>query len=157
LHASEEGFDKIRFKSESVIRWRWAPRSSSDKTDTSIHTVSYTTSTPRLTFSNVGLTVTKKQTNARLVRWSDGSMHLFVGKTPYEVRDQPISDHRHMFVRQKGYIEMDKKLQRKMNFVPVAVAGKRKRTMVLDAKETKKRSSKCKSQTREFICHSNER
>lgn len=72
-------------------------------------------------------------------------MHLFVGNTPFEVRDQQISDHRHVFVRQKGYIEMDQKLQRKMNFVPVAVAGKRKRAMLLDAKETKKRSSKCKS------------
>jgi RNA polymerase-associated protein LEO1 len=117
----EEGFDKIRFKSESVIRWRWSPRSGNDKTDTSLQT---------------------KQTNTRLVRWSDGSMHLFVGNTPFEVRDQQISDHRHVFVQQKGYIEMDQKLQRKLNFVPIAVAGKRKRAMLLDAKETKKRSSK---------------
>lgn len=72
-------------------------------------------------------------------------MHLFVGNTPFEVRDQQISDHRHVFVQQKGYIEMDQKLQRKLNFVPIAVAGKRKRAMLLDAKETKKRSSKCKS------------
>lgn len=117
----EEGFDKIRFKSESVIRWRWTPRGANDKSDTSLQT---------------------KQTNTRLVRWSDGSVHLFVGNMPFEVRDQQISDHRHMFVQQKGYIEMDQKLHSKFNFVPVAVAGKRKRAMLLDAKETKKRSSK---------------
>lgn len=47
----------------------------------------------------------KKQSNARIVKWSDGSTQLLLGEEVLDVQEMDISkDHSYLFVRHKGFV-----------------------------------------------------
>jgi len=71
---TEEGEKKVKKKSGPTVRWRF----SLDKNQALI-----------------------KESNARFVRWSDGSMHLVVGKDYYGVQSQEFKDYHHLFIKQR--------------------------------------------------------
>lgn len=43
----------------------------------------------------------ERQSNSRLVRWSDGSYTLFIGKDSFTVNTSSFTDYHHLFVRQR--------------------------------------------------------
>ena len=48
-----------------------------------------------------------KQSNARFVRWSDGSLQLFLGEHVLDVTELDIAnDHHYLFVRHQGLIQV---------------------------------------------------
>jgi len=70
----EEGRERLKLKVENTIRWRQS-------------------------FDSEGKAF--KESNARIVRWSDGSMSLHLGNEIFDVHKQPLAgDHNHMFIRQ---------------------------------------------------------
>ena len=45
-----------------------------------------------------------KESNARMVKWSDGSMSLHLGHEIFDVHKQPLQgDFNHMFIRQVNH------------------------------------------------------
>lgn len=123
-YVDEGGIERIRYKTDSVIRWRWGPKATPDDIK-----------------SHQPPSLDKIETNARFVRWSDGSMHLFVGTDVYQVKEQPIVDHRHLFVKQSGFLQMQKKLTSKLVFIPVITehSSQRHRALAVASVETAKR------------------
>ena len=71
----EEGRARLKLKVENTIRWRYG--------------IDKETGQP------------KKESNARVVRWSDGSLSLHLGSEIFDVHKQPLqSDFNHLFIRQ---------------------------------------------------------
>ncbi|KAK9865577.1 hypothetical protein WJX84_011659 [Apatococcus fuscideae] len=65
-----------------------------------------------------------KQSNARFVRWSDGSLQLLLGSEVLDVAVQDIAaDRNFMFSRQPQYIQAQAALLTKMAFRPVSVTS----------------------------------
>jgi len=52
-----------------------------------------------------------KESNTRVVKWSDGSMHLFVGKEAFDIHEQEFKDHHHLFIRQRKDLNSEAFLQ----------------------------------------------
>ena len=70
----EEGRTRLKLKVENTIRWRQG-------------------------FDKEGHPV--KESNARIVKWSDGSYSLHLGNEIFDVHKQPLqSDFNHLFIRQ---------------------------------------------------------
>jgi len=66
-----------------------------------------------------------RESNARFVRWSDGSLQLFVGSEAYDVTVQDISqDNNYLFVRQKQFIKCHGNFQSKLIFRPSSLGSK---------------------------------
>ena len=70
----EEGRTRLKLKVENTIRWR-------QRFDKDLNVV--------------------RESNARMVKWSDGSYSLHLGNEIFDVHKQPLqSDFNHMFIRQ---------------------------------------------------------
>jgi len=90
----EDETKRLRIRPENFIRWRY-------KKD-----------------ENGNLT-TEKESNARFVRWSDGSLQLLLGNEAIEVSEQNISQENHyLFTRIGGAIVCQGKLNHKLIFRP---------------------------------------
>ncbi|KAH3742556.1 RNA polymerase-associated protein LEO1 [Pelomyxa schiedti] len=70
----------------------------------------------------------KNQSNARLVKWSDGSMHLFVGTTamPVDVVDMK-ANHQYLYARCKGTIQQVAPIETRLVVRPPTVVTNRVR------------------------------
>lgn len=61
----------------------------------------------------------KKESNARIVKWSDGSMSLHLGNEIFDVYKQPLQgDHNHLFVRQGTGLQGQTVFRTKLTFRP---------------------------------------
>merc|ERR1712016_100503 len=70
----EEGRARLKLKVENTIRWR-------------------------IGFDSEGKAI--RESNARMVKWSDGSMSLYLGDEIFDVTKQPLQgDFNHLFIRQ---------------------------------------------------------
>lgn len=88
----EEGRQRLKLKVGNTIRWR---KFIDDK----------------------GETVT--DSNARFVRWSDGSLSLHLGSEIFDVYKQPLqNDHNHMFIRQGTGLQGQAVFRTKLTFRP---------------------------------------
>uniref|UniRef100_A0A1B0A552 Another transcription unit protein n=1 Tax=Glossina pallidipes TaxID=7398 RepID=A0A1B0A552_GLOPL len=88
----EEGRQRIKLKVSNTIRWR-----------------EY--------MNNSGKMI--KESNARFVRWSDGSMSLHLGNEIFDVYRQPLhGDHNHMFIRQGTGLQGQAVFRTKLTFRP---------------------------------------
>lgn len=88
----EEGRQRLKLKVGNTIRWR---KYIDDK----------------------GETVT--DSNARFVRWSDGSLSLHLGSEIFDVYKQPLqNDHNHMFIRQGTGLQGQAVFRTKLTFRP---------------------------------------
>lgn len=78
----EEGRARLKLKVENTIRWR--KKINEDGTEAT---------------DELGKPI--RESNARVVRWSDGSMSLHLGDEIFDVHTMPIQgDFNHLFVRQ---------------------------------------------------------
>jgi len=67
----------------------------------------------------------KQESNARFVKWSDGSLQLFVGNEGYDVTQQDISqDNNYLFVKQTQLHKCHGKLDSKLIFRPTSLGSK---------------------------------
>ncbi|CRK99464.1 CLUMA_CG012694, isoform A [Clunio marinus] len=88
----EEGRQRLKLKVGNTIRWR---RFINDKGET------------------------VQESNARFVRWSDGSLSLHLGSEIFDVYKQPLqSDHNHLFIRQGTGLQGQAVFRTKLTFRP---------------------------------------
>lgn len=88
----EEGRQRLKLKVGNTIRWR-------------------------RTINEKGETI--QESNARFVRWSDGSLSLHLGSEIFDVYKQPLqNDHNHLFVRQGTGLQGQAVFRTKLTFRP---------------------------------------
>lgn len=88
----EEGRQRVKLKVSNTLRWR-------DYIDDAGNP--------------------QKESNARMVKWSDGSMSLHLGNEIFDVYKQPLQgDHNHLFVRQGTGLQGQTVFRTKLAFRP---------------------------------------
>lgn len=88
----EEGRARLKLKVENTIRWK-------------------------IGFDEKGNT--KRESNARIVKWSDGSMSLHLGSEIFDVYRQPLQgDFNHLFIRQGTGLQGQAVFRTKLSFRP---------------------------------------
>lgn len=122
----EEGRTRMKLKVENTIRWRTL------KDDDGNDLVDETGKPVR-------------ESNARVVRWSDGSMSLHLGEEIFDIHTMPISgDFNHLFVRQGTGLQGQSIFRTKLSFRPHSTESftHRKMTLSLADRSTKKQKVK---------------
>ncbi|ERL88713.1 hypothetical protein D910_06095 [Dendroctonus ponderosae] len=111
----EEGRARLKLKVENTIRWR-------DVLD------------------NDGNT--QKESNARFVRWSDGSYSLHLGSEIFDVYRQPLQgDHNHLFIRQGTGLQGQAVFRTKLSFRPHSTESFTHRKMTLSLADRSQKTS----------------
>lgn len=88
----EEGRARLKLKVENTMRWR-------------------------IGFDEEGKTL--RESNARMVKWSDGSMSLHLGSEIFDVYKQPLQgDFNHLFIRQGTGLQGQAVFRTKLSFRP---------------------------------------
>ncbi|XP_048329683.2 protein LEO1 homolog [Ziziphus jujuba] len=84
---------------------------------------------------------TSRESNARFVRWSDGSLQLLIGNEVLDISVQDAQhDQAHLFLRhQKGILQSQGRLLRKMRFMPSSLSSNSHRllTALVDSRHKK--------------------
>jgi len=94
----EEGRQRLKLKVENTIRWRQG-------------------------FDAEGKAI--KESNARIVRWSDGSTSLYLGSEVFDVHKQSLhGDFNHMFIRQGTGLQGQAIFRTKLSFRPHSTESK---------------------------------
>merc|ERR1719394_598938 len=114
----EEGRTRLKLKVENTIRWRQYY----DKD------------------GNV-----QKQSNARVVKWSDGSYSLHLGNEIFDVYNQPLqSDFNHLFIRQGTGLQGQAVFKTKLSFRPHSVDSHTHKKMTLSMADRSTKSNQIK-------------
>ncbi|KAF1618461.1 RNA polymerase-associated protein LEO1, partial [Eudyptes chrysolophus] len=101
----EEGRTRLKLKVENTIRWRMRR----DEEGTEI-----------------------RESNARIVKWSDGSMSLHLGNEVFDVYKAPLQgDHNHLFIRQGTGLQGQAVFKTKLTFRPHSTDSATHRKMTL--------------------------
>jgi len=88
----EEGRARLKLKVENTIRWQ-------------------------VSFDDEGNAI--RESNAKLVRWSDGSLSMHLGGEVFDVYKQPLQgDHNHLFIRQGTGLQGQAVFRTKLSFRP---------------------------------------
>jgi RNA polymerase-associated protein LEO1 len=109
----EEGQTRVRLKVENTIRWKYEKDE-----DGNLQRVS----------------------NSRIVKWSDGSLSLYLGNEIFDVYKMYMQgDHNHLFVRQGNVLQGKTVFKTKLTFRPHSIDSNthRKMTMSLVDRGTK--------------------
>ncbi|XP_065192882.1 RNA polymerase-associated protein LEO1-like [Sycon ciliatum] len=95
----EEGRSRLKLKIENTIRWRYAKDASGD------------------TLNEEGR---ERESNARIVRWSDGSTSLLLGSEVFDIHQTPLGsgDFSHLFVQQGTGLQGQAVFRNKLTFRP---------------------------------------
>ncbi|KAI5054215.1 hypothetical protein GOP47_0030891 [Adiantum capillus-veneris] len=87
------------------------------------------------------LVILQYESNARFVKWSDGSMQLLIGNEVLDISIQKANqDQGHLFVRHdKGVLQSQGRLLQKMKFMPSSLSSKSHRllTALVDSRNRK--------------------
>lgn len=84
----------------------------------------------------------KRESNARLVHWSDGSMTLHLGSEIFDVYKQPLmGDHNHLFVRQGTGLQGQTIFRTKYTFRPYSTDSSTHRKMTLSLADRSMKTS----------------
>ena len=111
----EEGRARLKLKVENTIRWREVL----DKEGNLL-----------------------KQSNARFVRWSDGSLSLHLGSEIFDVYKQPLQgDHNHLFIRQGTGLQGQAVFRTKLSFRPHSTESFTHRKMTLSLADRSQKTS----------------
>eukprot|EP00076_Gallus_gallus_P004392 NP_001279015.1 RNA polymerase-associated protein LEO1 [Gallus gallus] len=101
----EEGRTRLKLKVENTIRWRMRR----DEEGNEI-----------------------RESNARIVKWSDGSMSLHLGNEVFDVYKAPLQgDHTHLFIRQGTGLQGQAVFRTKLTFRPHSTDSATHRKMTL--------------------------
>ena len=114
----EEGRTRLKLKVENTIRWRQGY----DKSGNPI-----------------------KESNARVVKWSDGSYSLHLGNEIFDVYKQPLqSDFNHLFIRQGTGLQGQAVFRTKLSFRPHSVDSHTHKKMTLSMADRSTKSNQIK-------------
>ena len=114
----EEGRTRLKLKVENTIRWR-------QHFDKDLNVV--------------------KQSNARMVKWSDGSYSLHLGNEIFDVHKQPLqSDFNHLFIRQGTGLQGQAVFRTKLSFRPHSVDSHTHKKMTLSMADRSSKSNQIK-------------
>ncbi|XP_058788434.1 protein LEO1 homolog [Vicia villosa] len=84
---------------------------------------------------------TSVESNARFVRWSDGSLQLLIGNEVLDISEQDAQhDQSHLFLRHgKGILQSQGRLLQKMRFMPSSLSSNSHRllTAIVDSRQRK--------------------
>lgn len=97
VYIDERGHERVRIRDSNVIRWRWATGPKGEPV---------------------------KESNARFVKWSDGSMQLLLGDEVLDVKTQDISKDNMYLYAVHGIIQGQSQLVSKMALVPASLNSK---------------------------------
>jgi len=112
----EEGRARLKLKVENTIRWRYG--------------IDKETGQP------------KKESNARVVRWSDGSLSLHLGSEIFDVHKQPLqSDFNHLFIRQGTGLQGQAVFRTKLSFRPHSTDSQTHKKMTLSMADRSSKTS----------------
>ncbi|KAK8782461.1 hypothetical protein V5799_016198 [Amblyomma americanum] len=102
----EEGRARLKLKVENTVRWRYI-------------------------YDKMGNPV--RQSNARIIKWSDGSMSLHLGSEIFDVHKQSLmqGDHNHLFIRQGTGLQGQAVFRTKLSFRPHSTDSFTHRKMTL--------------------------
>lgn len=111
----EEGRARLKLKVENTIRWKTA-------------------------FTDDGKV--EKQSNARFVKWSDGSMSLHLGSEVFDVYKQPLQgDHNHLYIRQGTGLQGQAVFRTKLTFRPHSTESFTHRKMTMSLADRSQKTS----------------
>lgn len=111
----EEGRARLKLKVENTIRWKDV-------------------------FDDNGKVV--KESNARFVRWSDGSMSLHLGSEIFDVYKQPLQgDHNHLYIRQGTGLQGQAVFRTKLTFRPHSTESFTHRKMTMSLADRSQKTS----------------
>ena len=114
----EEGRTRLKLKVENTIRWR-------QHYDKDLNLV--------------------KESNARVVKWSDGSYSLHLGNEIFDVYKQPLqSDFNHLFIRQGTGLQGQAVFRTKLSFRPHSVDSHTHKKMTLSMADRSTKSNQIK-------------
>ena len=114
----EEGRTRLKLKVENTIRWR----QSYDKEGNPV-----------------------KESNARVVKWSDGSYSLHLGNEIFDVYKQPLqSDFNHLFIRQGTGLQGQAVFRTKLSFRPHSVDSHTHKKMTMSMADRSTKSNQIK-------------
>uniref|UniRef100_A0A4W5QYA5 RNA polymerase-associated protein LEO1 n=1 Tax=Hucho hucho TaxID=62062 RepID=A0A4W5QYA5_9TELE len=101
----EEGRTRLKLKVENTIRWRAKKDEEGNES---------------------------RESNARIVKWSDGSMSLHLGNEVFDVYKAPLQgDHNHLFIRQGTGLQGQAVFKTKLTFRPHSTDSATHRKMTL--------------------------
>merc|ERR1711874_48183 len=112
----EEGRARLKLKVENTIRWRQGVDKESG--------------------------LPKMESNARVVRWSDGSLSLHLGSEIFDVHKQPLqSDFNHLFIRQGTGLQGQAVFRTKLSFRPHSTDSQTHKKMSLSMADRSSKTS----------------
>merc|ERR1711874_411732 len=112
----EEGRARLKLKVENTIRWRQGVDKESG--------------------------LPKMESNARVVRWSDGSLSLHLGSEIFDVHKQPLqSDFNHLFIRQGTGLQGQAVFRTKLSFRPHSTDSQTHKKMTLSMADRSSKTS----------------
>jgi len=113
----EEGRARLKLKVESTIRWRRFPDEDG---------------------------ILREESNARIVKWSDGSMSLHLGSEIFDIHKQSLmaGDNNHLFIRQGTGLQGQEIFKTKLTFRPHSTDSFTHRKMTLSLAERSHKTQK---------------
>lgn len=83
-----------------------------------------------------------KESNARIVKWSDGSMSLHLGNEIFDVYKQPLQgDHNHLFIRQGTGLQGQAVFRTKLTFRPYSTESFTHKKMTMSLADRSQKTS----------------
>lgn len=114
----EEGRTRLKLKVENTIRWKQSFDKEGNPT---------------------------KESNARIVKWSDGSYSLHLGSEIFDVHKQPLqSDFNHLFIRQGTGLQGQAVFRTKLSFRPHSTDSQTHKKMTLSMADRSSKSNQIK-------------
>ncbi|KOX80906.1 Another transcription unit protein [Melipona quadrifasciata] len=111
----EEGRARLKLKVENTLRWKEI-------------------------FDEQGKVI--KESNARFVKWSDGSMSLHLGSEIFDVYKQPLQgDHNHLYIRQGTGLQGQAVFRTKLTFRPHSTESFTHRKMTMSLADRSQKTS----------------
>jgi len=122
----EEGRARLKLKVENTMRWRFAK----DEYDNNV-------------YDDLGNQM--KETNSRIVRWSDGSMSLHLGDEIFDIHTMQLQgDFNHLFVRQGTGLQGQAVFKTKLAFRPHSTDSFTHKKMTLSLADRSTKAQKVK-------------
>ncbi|KAH7729256.1 Leo1-like protein [Aphelenchoides avenae] len=116
----EEGRTRLKLKVENTIRWRYSKDEQGNET---------------------------RESNAKVVRWSDGTMSLYLGNEIFDIQRQPVMDFNHLFVRQGPGLQGQSVFKDKLVFRPHSTETLTHRKVTMTMADKSNRTQKVKVMT----------
>ena len=122
----EEGRARLKLKVENTMRWRYAKDEYGN---------------PK--YDDLGNQV--KESNARMIRWSDGSMSMHLGNEIFDVHSMALQgDYNHLFVRQGLGLQGQAVFKTKLTFRPHSTDSFTHRKMTMSLADRTSKTQKVK-------------